>query len=289
MRKIHLAIVSIIFAVSLFYSCKNPSKTNTTREKNYVSYEVNYLAKIDSLKKLGYPMEDLHVHLKGGLTLGEAVKNSEKTGIKYGIAANCGIGFPITNDTTLMEYYHSLEGYPVYKALQAEGREWINLFSKDSVEMFDYAFTDAMTFTDNKGRRTRLWINDEVWVEDKQEFMNMLVDRIAGIMEKEPVQIYVNSTFLPEVISEEYDQLWTTARMDRVIKAAVENNIAIEINARYKIPSPEFIKRAKEAGVKFTMGTNNVTPNLGLLEYCIEMIEECGLEPEDFFRVKHKS
>ena len=288
-----MKITQIILAVFLATlitgaSCRNNDKTAKSEPAAPAS-DQPVLSRIDSLKQLGFPMEDLHVHLKGGLTIDEAVEMSEERGIKYGIAANCGIGFPITNDEQLMEYYHSLEGYPVYKGLQAEGREWINLFSLDSVKMFDYAFTDAMTFTDDKGRRTRLWISEEVWVEDKQAFMDMLVDRIVGIMENEPIQIYVNSTYLPGVISAEYDELWTEERMDKVINAAVENNIAVEINARFKIPSATFIKRAKAAGVKFTMGTNNSDKNLGYLEYCMDMIDECGLEPTDFFRLTSTS
>ncbi len=287
MRKLTQILLFLSFIIGVIaYSCKNQTTTSTDeQEETYSADTLAMLNRIDSLKKLGFPMEDLHVHLKGGLTIEEAVEKSKWTGIKYGIAANCGIGFPITNDTALMEFYHSLEGYPVYKAIQAEGREWINLFTIDSVKKFDYAFTDAMTFTDDKGRRTRLWMKDEVWVDDEQQFMDVLVDRIVGIMENEPVQIYVNSTYLPEVISHKYDELWTEERMDRVINAAVENNIPIEISARLKIPSATFIKRAKDAGVKFTMGTNNTGPELGFLEYCMDMIDECGLEPEDFYRV----
>ena len=214
------------------------------------------------------------------------LSHSRITGISYGVAANCGIGFPITNDPSLMDYFYSLQPYPVYKGLQAEGREWINLFSIDSVKKFDYAFTDAMTFTDDSGRRMRLWMPDEVWVDDKQVFMDMLVDRITTIMENEPVNIYVNSTFLPDVISAEYDKLWTDERMDKVIAASVKNNIAVEINSRYKIPSAKFIKKAKAAGVKFTMGTNNTDADIGYLEYGLDMIDECKLEPGDFWLIK---
>ncbi len=244
--------------------------------------------RIDSFKKAGYPMTDLHAHLKGGLTLDELMAHSRLTGITYGVAANCGIGFPITGDSALMAYYRSLDGYPVARGLQAEGREWIKLFSPDSVAMFDYAFTDAMTFTDNKGRRTRLWMKDEVWVEDEQSFMEMLVEKITDIMKNEPVNIYVNATYIPEILSEKYDELWTAKRMDKIISAAVENHIAIEIGARLRIPSATFIKRAKAAGVKFTMGTNNGDNKLGFLEYGMDMIEQCGLQPEDFYTVRHK-
>ena len=130
----------------------------------------------------------------------------------------------------------------------------------------------------------RLWMPEEVFVDDKDDFMDQLVEKIVGVMTNEPIDLYVNSTFLPDTLQPEYDALWTEARMDKVINAAVSNDIAIEINARYKIPSATFIKRAKAAGCKFSMGTNNVTNELGTLDYVLEMIEECGLEPGDFFK-----
>jgi hypothetical protein len=287
--KLSLSGISLIFAILISsVSCNSINKAdNKSNETSWIGSDTLALvARIDSLKQMGFQMADLHAHLKGGLTLDELAEYSEKSGITYGVAANCGIGFPITTDKDLMEYYYSLVGYPFYKGLQAEGREWINLFTIDSVKQFEYAFTDAMTFTDDQGRRTRLWMKDEVWVEDKQAFMDMLVDRIVGIMENEPVQIYVNSTFIPEIIQSEYDELWTDARMDRVIKASVDNGIAIEISSRLQIPSAKFIKKAKAAGVKFTMGTNNTGKDLGFLDYAMDMIDECDLEPSDFWTVQ---
>ena len=110
------------------------------------------------------------------------------------------------------------------------------------------------------------------------------VDRIEKILDNEPIDIYVNPTYIPDEIGSRYDELWTHKRMDRVIQALVRNEIALEINAGRRIPSAEFIKRAKAQGVKFTFGTNNVGPDdLGNLEYCLEMIEECGLEPADMW------
>ena len=84
----------------------------------------------------------------------------------------------------------------------------------------------------------------------------------------------------------EYDALWTEERMAKVVKVLAENNIALEINARYKTPSAKMIKMAKAAGVKFAFGTNNVTKELGQLEYCLEMVQECGLTPGDMFEIK---
>ena len=46
-----------------------------------------------------FPLTDLHVHLKGGFTIEDAVRKSEAENIQYGIAVNCGLGFPVQNDS----------------------------------------------------------------------------------------------------------------------------------------------------------------------------------------------
>lgn len=230
-----------------------------------------------------YPLVDYHVHLKGGLTLEQALANSRRLGINYGIAINCGLGFPVHSDDSVREYLKSMEGQPCSVALQGEGREWMTLASPESVAQFDYCFTDAMTFTDDNGKRMRLWIKEELGeIKDKQAFMEMYVKRIVGVM-REPIDIYANATFLPGQIAGEYDALWTPERMQKVIDAAVKNDVAIEINNSYKIPSAAFIKAAKAAGGKFSFGTNNADANLGRLEYPIQMVKQCGLVWQDIF------
>ncbi len=275
-----------LFLASLILAFITISCTGKTDKAVTTSSEpVNpMIEKIAELKAKGYEIVDYHGHLKGGLTMEDLLEHSKATGIDYGVAFNAGVGFPITNDSSLVASLEQYKKYPVFIAMQAEGREWVNMFSPDKIAMFDYVFTDGMTWSDSKGRRMRLWMKDEVFVDDKQDFMDQLVGKIVGIMESEPINIYVNSTFLPDTLQSEYDDLWTPERMDKVINAAVAHNIAIEINARYKIPSATFIKRAKAAGAKFSMGTNNADRELGTLDYAIQMIEECDLEPGDFFK-----
>jgi hypothetical protein len=234
----------------------------------------------------GIKLVDYHVHLKGGLTLPEAISMSQENGIQYGIAANCGLKFPVTNDEALRNYVASVKGKGAYVAMQAEGREWVTLFSPEAIAECDYIFSDALTWRDHKNRRMRLWVPEEVFIDDKQQFMDMYVDRTVWILDNEPIDIFVNPTVLPKAIADEYDALWTEARMKRFIDAAVRNNVAIEINARFKLPKAAFIKKAKAAGAKFAFGTNNSGRELGKLEYCIKMIDECGLTPKDMFTLK---
>jgi hypothetical protein len=232
----------------------------------------------------GFPVVDYHVHLKGGLTLEEALANSRRLGIMYGIAVNGGLKFPITNDAGVENFLATMKGQPAFIGLQGEGREWVTLFSRETIAKFDYIFTDAMTFSDDRGKRVRLWIPEEVGeIPDPEQFMEMLVSRIVGILNHEPIDIHANPTFLPEALARDYDRLWTAERMQRVIEAAKSNDVAIEINNRYRIPSAAFIQRAKDSGVKFSFGTNNSDPNLGRMEYALAMVKQCRLAWQDIF------
>ncbi len=236
------------------------------------------------LHQENFPVLDYHVHLKG-ITAEQAAARSRQLGINYALAPNCGIGFPITNDNEVIAYLDSMKGQPFIQAMQGEGREWSETFSEAVREQFDFVFTDAMTFTDTKGRRTRLWMPDEVFVEDEQQYMDLIVKKIVDVMQ-EPMDVYVNPTFLPEVMSDRYDDLWTEERMDKVIKAMVAANKALEINNRREIPSQIFIQKAKDAGLKFTFGTNNSDGDFGKLEYCFRMKEACGLTAEHMYQPK---
>lgn len=253
------------------------------------------------LGKANFPLVDLHAHLKGGLTLEQALGLSRGTGMFLGIAANCGKGFPIQTDAEAAAWVDSMKGQPVFVAMQAEGREWTSMFSKETRARFDYVFTDAMTWTNPAGKRMRLWIPEEVEIGPgppvgpagagarEQAFMDLLVSKIVGILETEPIDVYANPTFLPAVIAERYDPLWTEARMAKVIDAAVKSGVAIEIAGRYRIPSERFLRLAKSKGAKFTFGTNNAgATDLGDWSYPLAMQEALGLTWKDMFVPGHQ-
>ncbi|MDR0331958.1 MAG: DUF1080 domain-containing protein [Dysgonamonadaceae bacterium] len=234
------------------------------------------------LHQANFPVIDYHVHLKG-MTDNEAAVLSRRYGINYVMAPNCGIGFPITNDEQVIDYVNSMKGKPFLLAMQGEGREWVTTFSKEVREKFDFVFTDALTFTDTKGRRTRLWVPEEVIIDNEQQYMDLIVEKIVEVITNEPIDVYVNPTFLPEVMNNRYDYFWTDARMDKVIAALLESDVALEINEHYRIPNKKFVQKAKDAGLKFTFGTNNMNANFGKLEYCIELKYEVGITVSDMF------
>jgi len=52
----------------------------------------------------------------------ELLGHSKETGIDYGVAFNAGVGFPITDDSTLLANYEQFKEYPVlWPCKQKEG------------------------------------------------------------------------------------------------------------------------------------------------------------------------
>ncbi|MEA5127004.1 MAG: family 16 glycoside hydrolase [Proteiniphilum sp.] len=259
-----------------------PLNRKVDRNKQMASAIDETTDHIIRLHQENFPVLDYHVHLKG-ITAEQAAEQSRRYGINYALAPNCGIGFPITTDEEVIQYLEAMQGQPFIQAMQGEGREWPETFSREVRDRFDYVFTDALTFTDTKGRRTRLWMPEEVFIENEEQYMDLIVQKIVDVMQ-EPMDVYVNPNFLPDVMNDRYDQFWTEERMDKVIDALVASGKILEINHRYKIPHKAFILKAKEAGLKFTFGTNNADGDFGKLEYCIQMKDECDITATDMYK-----
>jgi len=235
-----------------------------------------------------FPVIDWHVHLKGGLTREMADSMSKAFGINYGVAPNAGeggVGEMLSSDSEVYDYYDTVKDFPFMRGVQGEGRRWTGVFSREALGIFDYLFTDAMTIIDHKGRISRIYRPEEVIFDGigKEAYMDHLVGQTVKILAYEPADIYANATFLPDCFQSEYETLWTDERVNMVLDVMKENGIALEISARYKIPSERIVRMAKDRGLKFTFGTNNADCDFGRLEYCLEMAEKCGLTPDDMW------
>ncbi len=237
------------------------------------------------LQQVDFPVIDYHVHLKGGLTRDLALAKSFAYGINYGVAPNIGeggIGEMYRTDESALAYMNALRPFPFFCAAQGEGRRWALNFKPSTFAAFDYIFTDAMTIVDGN-RPLRIYRPEEFLLNGrtKEEWMDFLVDQIVKILENEPADIYANATYIPEEMQGDYESYWTDARVNRVLDVLAKNGIALEISARYRIPSARIVKMAKARGIKFTFGTNNATADFGRLEYALDLVKECGLAAGD--------
>ena len=241
---------------------------------------------------LPFPLIDFHVHLDNS-TIDKALELSRERGVKFGIVEHAGTKenkYPVvlSNDEELRRHLAGLAGKPVFKGIQAEWVDWMGCFSKGALAELDYVLSDAMTFPGENGKRIKLW-EPGAPIDDPQRFMDHYVDWHVEVMEREPLDILANTTWLPNALAPDYDALWTQARMRKVIDAAIKHGIALEISSSYKLPKLPFLEMAKAAGAKFSFGSNGRYPNMGKLDYCVAMARKLDLREQDMFRPKQKT
>ena len=236
------------------------------------------------------PPEDLHVHLDNS-TIDKVLELSVGRGVVFGIVEHAGTkenDYPVmlANDEELQGYIEMLKDKPVYRGVQAEWIDWSSCFSNEMLARLDFVLMDAMTFPGKDGGRVKLWekgVESRVEMSDKQAFMDRYVDWYVEIIEKQPIDILGNCSWLPRPLADDYEAYWTPRRIRKVVNAATEHHVALEINSKLKLPKRYFLEIAKGAGVKFTLGSNGRYPEMGKLEYSLQMARELDLCKEDMF------
>ena len=252
---------------------------------------VSCVRRIETVKAAGatdldFPLVDLHVHLDNS-TIDTVLELAQERGVKFGIVEHAGTKenkYPVvlSNDEELKRYIAMLEGKPVYKGVQAEWTDWAGCFSRETLAQLDFVLTDTMTFPDKDGRRMKLWEQGSD-IGEPRAFMDRYADWYVDIISKQPVDILANVSWLPGSMAADYDEFWTETRVRKVADMAVKHRVAIEISSSFKLPKLSFLKVAKAAGVKFTFGSNGRYPNMGKLDYSIEMAKQLGLTASDMF------
>ncbi len=239
---------------------------------------------------LDIPLVDLHVHLDNS-TIDNVLEISRLRGVRFGIVEHAGTKenkYPVvlSSDGELRRYLAMLEGKPVYRGVQAEWIDWADCFSPELIARLDYVLMDAMTFPGKDGRRVKLWEKDvesRVEMADRQAFMDGYVDWYVEIIQRQPIDILANVSWLPKPLASDYEAFWTPQRIGKVAEAAVKHRVALEIGSRLKLPKRYFLEVAKAARVKFSFGSNGRYPNMGQLDYCLQTVRELGLTRADLF------
>lgn len=238
-----------------------------------------------SLGTKNYPLVDWHVHLKPGLGVQEALERSHRHGIYYGIAANCGRQSQYYDDAAAATFVQSVRGKAAFVGMQAEGADWMQVFSRKTVQSFDYIFNDGMIWTDPGGRWTRIYRKEDLApIADPEIFLEEQIRRVIHLLDHTPMDIYAIPTYLPDNIGGDRQKLWTKGRIERVVEALARNQVAVELSDRYSLPELPFLQAARSAGCQFALGTGNSTADdLRRSEFGLNKIEELKLSWGDLF------
>lgn len=232
------------------------------------------------------PLVDYHVHLSDRLGIERALELARARGVRLGIVDHPGVdvgGYrSIQTDAQLGAYVRELRRHPVYVGLQPVYPGWSDAFSQPVLSQLDYVLMDALAVPKPEGGWMYLWAAD-VFLEDEEAFMERYTDHILRILRTEPIDVFAWPTYLPACIARDYRRLWTKPRTRAILEAAKQAGIAIEINEVARVPDRSFILAAKQAGLKFTFGTDARNDNAGRFYYCLRMTEACGLTRDDIF------
>jgi histidinol phosphatase-like PHP family hydrolase len=163
-------------------------------------------------------------------------------------------------------------------------RDWFTRHDPILLKRLDYVLADTMIMPmpDDDSKPVKLWLADQYTIEDPEAWMERYMRHNLRVL-KEPITILANPTYLPPAVEKRYDTLWTEKRMRAVIRAAVDNGVALEINARSGLPHERFIRLAKAMGVKFTFGTNNFQDRPIDMTRCFEAVGRYGLTKNDMY------
>jgi hypothetical protein len=225
----------------------------------------------------GFPLVDFYT----SDPINKVLTRSRRTGLGAGVVVLCGAAgaCAISNDKAAESFLKTMQDKPVFVGMHGVGPDWQGQFSPETIARFDYVITDPVIL------REESRIDDKL--PDPQAFMDKLVKNIETILDHEPIDILAIPTYLPEALAKDYDKLWTGERMKRVVDALARNGVAAEISGKLRLPSPAFIKLAKKKDVKFAFGVcNTADQDFKNLDYCLRMIEECALTPDDLWAPK---
>jgi histidinol phosphatase-like PHP family hydrolase len=228
---------------------------------------------------MDFPLIDYHVHLTDQFTIDMAVNLSTQRGVKFGIVEHPGPVTGIQSDADLLRYIAGLRKYPVYVGLQPVHCDWAKAFSPEALSQLDFVLMDADTVPLGDGTYLDIWRHNN-YIEDVAAFMELYLRHIEDILQHAHLTIFARPTYLPVNFGRYYNELWTPERIQRMIQLAKARDIAFEISTPMHVPKQEIILAAKQAGLKFTFGTNARNSDAGKLHYGLQMAAACSLTRE---------
>jgi histidinol phosphatase-like PHP family hydrolase len=223
---------------------------------------------------------DLHTHTTfsdGKLKPREVVRIAEQKGYLVGLADHCGPGnFQLDTEKRFGEYLEALSDLPAYKAVELDlGRDIPVPVEK--LKRCDYLIggvhsVGAVDFFDPTV--DHIDINALMWQS---------LETIEEKALKYRFDILAHPGLLPQNYRDrgvEHSKAWRA----RLVELAKKCGFALEISSRWFSSDLELAAMGKEAGLKFSLGSDgHKTESMCRLDYSLGLAETLGLKEEDLF------
>ena len=256
----------LVSATTLFCGFALSQENPLTAPQGDAQTFANYAPWLDPALDL----RDYHIHLRGGMTAEMALERTKLTGVKSGVLENVGREWPLNTNEKLDAFVKVVEDVNATLpekdrlkiGIQVNDRDWYEKIDPKIYARLDFVLADTMIMGKRPdGSDERLWQLPKDYDVDQDEWFERYFQHCMTVV-SEPIDILANVTYLPEFIADRYDELWTKERMTKLIQAAIDGGVALEIQAESNFPKPEFVELALEMGAKFSFGSNNFDPKL---------------------------
>lgn len=212
--------------------------------------------------------QDLHCHTDmsdGKLTLAQVVEVARSRGVQVGIADHVSTRNPefmVATRDEIEAYLGAIEGAPVFRSGEFC---WCDTLWRDLpdevMRRFDYRIGSNHGFWLPDGSVASPWWETlpAPWDREPQRLMELLAANLCDMVRTMPIQIAAHSTFMPpafNALEPDVHAWWTEEREDRYVEALAESGVALEISNRYRLPHDRLLRKAKEAGVRFSLGSD---------------------------------
>lgn len=240
--------------------------------------------------------QDLHCHTEmsdGALSLEEVVALAAERGVAVGIADHVSTRNRerfVSTEGQLRRYLDALEGAPVFRSAEFC---WCDpLFTELPPELmarFDYRIGSNHGFALPDGTLGSPWWTSlpRAWRDRPAEVMELMVRNLCDLVRAMPIEIVAHPTFMPSALLDlqpDVHAWWTEEREDRFVEAVVESGVAVEISNRYRLPHDRFLRKAKQAGARFSLGSDGHTvEQVARLEWATETARRVGITEAELF------
>jgi histidinol phosphatase-like PHP family hydrolase len=239
---------------------------------------------------------DLHVHTTmsdGDLPLSRVVEIAAARGVQVGIADHVStrnMARCVATVDAMETYLEALEAAPVLRAAELC---WCDTLCEQLPQEFlarlDYMIGSNHGFVLPDGTMASPWWKTlpHEWQGRAEELMDLMVLNLCDLVREMPVQIVAHSTLMPPALlslEPDVEAWWTDEREDRFVEATLERAVAIEISNRYRLPHDRLLRKAKEAGATFSLGSDGHTESqIARLDWAIAAAGRAGINRADLF------
>jgi len=239
---------------------------------------------------------DLHAHTTmsdGDVELERVVEIGAELGVIIGIADHVStrnLRRFISSLQAVEDYLERLEGAPVLRSAEFCWCDSLpEQLPREILERFDYTIGSNHGFALPDGSMASPWWKSlpEDWKGREDELMDLMVLNLCDLAEKMPIQIVAHPTLTPPALlrlEPDVHAWWTEEREDRFIEASIRGGVAIEISNRYRLPHDRMLRKAKQAGATFSLGSDGHTEEqIGRLDWAVMAAARAGIDRADLF------